>query len=216
MGILLNGIWWGFLRRWYGGLFPDEKYKILGSRGLQTFIMILSIFPVVFFRIKFRYELELPYLVVFSVAITSWIQFMFWSRGHGAILDEGRNKNPDISRYDRWFKYPLDSVWDSLLYLKNNNRFFNKLLRNWSGNKYGYSYDMCWTGCRYALPMIPVSIFLGFNFLLIGMLVPLTYEACLRIYERNLNFFNQFHWLNAGHKIAEILTGFSFGVLSVI
>lgn len=216
MGILLNGIWWGFLRRWYGGLFPDETYKILGSRGLQTFVMMLSIFPVAFFQIKFGYELELYYLVICSLAVTCWIQFMFWSRGHGAILDEGRNKNPDISRYDRWFKIPLDFIWDKLLELKNSNKFFGWILQNWSGNKYGYSYDMCWTGCRYTLPMLPVAIFLGFKFLLIGMLVPLVYEFCIRIYERNTTFFNKFHWLNAGHKIAEIFTGFIFGILIII
>lgn len=216
MGIFLNGIWWGFLRRWYGGLFPDEKYKVLGSRGLQTLVMMLSIFPVVFFQIKFGYELELIYLVICSLAVTCWIQFMFWSRGHGAILDEGRNKNPDISRYDRWFKIPLDFIWDKLLELKNSNKFFGWLLKNWSGNKYGYSYDMWWTGCRYTFPMIPVSVFLGFKFLLIGMLVPLVYEFCIRIYERNTTFFNKFHWLNAGHKIAEIFTGFIFGILIII
>ena len=30
----------GFLRRWYGGLFPDDKYKVLGNRALQTVVMI--------------------------------------------------------------------------------------------------------------------------------------------------------------------------------
>lgn len=66
---------------------------------------------------------------VLALITTCWVQFMFWSRGHGAILDEGRNKNPDISRYDRWFKVPLDFVWDKLLELKNNNKFFGRLLK---------------------------------------------------------------------------------------
>lgn len=74
---------------------------------------------------------------------------------------------------------------------------------------------MWWTGCRYTFPMVPVAIFLGFKFLLIGMLVPLIYEFCIRIYENNYKFFNQFHWLNAGHKIAEIITGFTFGALII-
>lgn len=215
MGIFLNGIWWGFLRRWYGGLFPDEKYKVLGNRGLQTAVMILSMLPVFYFQIKSQYNLTMEWNAVLALITTCWVQFMFWSRGHGAILDEGRNKNPDISRYDRWFKVPLDFVWDKLLELKNNNKFFGRLLKNWSGEKYGYSYDMCWTGCRYTFPMVPVAIFLGFKFILIGMLVPLIYEFCIRIYENNSKFFNQFHWLNAGHKIAEIITGFTFGALII-
>ena len=40
---LLNGALWGFLRRWFGGLFPDETYKVPGNRGLQTTVMILAL-----------------------------------------------------------------------------------------------------------------------------------------------------------------------------
>lgn len=32
-----------FARRWFGGMFPDEKYKILGNRGLQT-VFVIALF----------------------------------------------------------------------------------------------------------------------------------------------------------------------------
>ena len=36
------GLWWGFLRRWYGGCL--EQYPLLRNRGVQTTAMMLSMF----------------------------------------------------------------------------------------------------------------------------------------------------------------------------
>lgn len=214
---VLYGLLWGFLRRWFGGLFPEEKYKILGNRGLQTTIMIICLFPIIFFKCKDLYQ-ALPLYLCTTIAsiITLWIQFQYWSRGHGAtFLDMGRDKNPNLSRYARWFKVPLDYIWNKLLYLKNNNKFFKWLLQRWSGEMYGYSYDMWYHTLRYTLCMVLVSIALAdINYIFIGLLNAPIYEMCIRLYENKSYKWMKYDWLNSSNKLAEILNGFIFGFLT--
>ena len=214
MYCLLYGLWWGFLRRWFGGLFPDEQYKILGNRGLQTIVMLLSIFPVSYILCQNNYpQFSIIVNVILASCITAWSQFQFWSRGHGSTFaDMGRNKNPDLSRYDRWFKIPLDYCWNKLLYLKQNNKFFNWLLQRWSGTMYGYTYDMTYHTLRYTLCMVPVSlILLSWSFIIIGLLSAPIYELNIRFYEKKHYSFMDLPYLNTPNKLSEIIYGFVFG-----
>ena len=102
-----------FARRWFGGMFPDDEYKILGNRGLQTTFMcllFLSIFVV-------DYTSWIDWVI--GIAITMWLQFKFWSRGHGACFDIGRGVFPPeekvIKRYnERWYHFPCDWIFDKL------------------------------------------------------------------------------------------------------
>ncbi len=66
--MIINGILWSFIRRWYGGLF--DEYKGLGNRGIQTVVMITSIFFILLEQTSWWSALLL----------SSWIQFQFWSR----------------------------------------------------------------------------------------------------------------------------------------
>ena len=100
---LLNGLLWGFLRRWFGGGF-DEKYKWLGDRGLQTAVMVAAIFAALYDRTI--------WWVALLLAV--WIQFQFWSRAVGEILDCGRSPFQNAESYDRWYRVPLDWVYDKL------------------------------------------------------------------------------------------------------
>ena len=74
-----------FARRWFGGMFPEEKYKIFGSRGLQTVFMCM-----LFLSILVRDYTSLAEWIV-GVVLTAWLQFQFWSRGHGVCFDIGRS-----------------------------------------------------------------------------------------------------------------------------
>ena len=40
MDILLNGILWAFLRRWYGGL--EFKIQLLNKRFVKTIVMVTA------------------------------------------------------------------------------------------------------------------------------------------------------------------------------
>lgn len=74
----LNGCWWGFLRRWYGGLFPDEQYKILGNRGLQTTIMLLSLFPIIYQQTVSLYSTYSQlFNIIYASLVTAWIHSNF-------------------------------------------------------------------------------------------------------------------------------------------
>lgn len=215
---ILYGMLWAFLRRWFGGLFPDEQYKILGNRGLQTICMLISLFPVIYLKTLSVYpQYSLIINIILASFITAWIQFQFWSRGHGGTFgDMGRNKNPDLSRYNRWFKKPIDICWNYLLKLKNNNVFFGYILQRWSGTMYGYSYDMLYHTLRYTLCMIVPALLLNtWTFIIIGLLSAPIYELNMRIYEKykfNLKWM-KYHWLNTPNKLTEIIYGFIFGLL---
>lgn len=51
---MLNGLFWAFLRRWFGGFNPFKPdtliYKVFDSRGLQTFVMVMTLFLTLFDR----------------------------------------------------------------------------------------------------------------------------------------------------------------------
>lgn len=211
---ILYASWWGFLRRWFGGLFPDEQYKILGNRGVQTGFMLVSLFPVILNRVENIYSTHsLIFNSILASFITCWIQFQFWSRGHGStFLDMGRDHNPNISRYNRWFKKPLDWVWFKLLKLKENNRFFGWLLQKWSGRQYGYTYDIVWHGLRYTLCMIvPALLLHNWIYIFIGLCSAPLYEANLRFYESHSYKWMKIEWLDRSNKLTEIEYGFLFG-----
>lgn len=209
---ILYGIWWGFLRRWFGGLFSEDKHKFLSNRGLQTIFMMASLFPVLYICTHNTFFISLIYEILYTSILTAWIQFQFWSRGHGCILDMGRNKNPDITRYDRWYADLLDYIWDKGKDLKTRYTFFNKLLKNWSCKKYGYSYDISYTLLRYTCPMLLTSILMhSYIPTIIGLFSAPTYEACHRYYEKHNYKWMSYQGLNAPHKLAEIIYGFIFG-----
>lgn len=232
MGIILNGIWWGFLRRWFGGLFPDEKYKVLGNRGLQTTVMLLSLFPVIMYQTIYSSSsfmlwvssfFESKYHIYYSAAValvlTLWVQFQFWSRGHGGTFaDMGRTLEPNESRYNRWFKWPLDKIYDILNYLKLNNSTVAWLLQNWTGRKYGYTYDMVYHTMRYSLCMlVPTFALQNWTWFIIGLLSAPIYEMNLRLYEKNENLFlKKIEWLDRANKLSEIEYGFIFGALILL
>lgn len=169
-----------FARRWFGGAF---KTGIMSNRGLQTTFMIL-LFLSIFIK-------ELSYVSIISAIIISlWLQFQFWSRGHGACFDMGRDEKPSeetIKRYnERWYHKPVD-------YLVKN--------------KYGFLYDFIYMALRYACPMIPLMI-IDWKFILIGLFVSPVYSFCWNLKDReNYIFENKPDWINSPTKLAEIIYG---------
>ena len=103
----INGLMWAFLRRWFGGFNPlsesSRLYKVFDSRGLQTFVMVIALFLTLFDRT----------IAWLALCLSVWIQLQFWSRSTGEILDSGRVTQTAES-YDRWFRKPLDLIYDRL------------------------------------------------------------------------------------------------------
>ncbi len=175
-----------FARRWYGGLFTDLNIKFLTSRGLQSVFMI-GLFMSIYVTNPQSWQNW-----VIAAVVSSWLQFQFWSRGHGCCFDIGRGTSPDVSRYnERWYHYPCDWI-------------FKKL--GVSDYRYGFLYDLMYMSLRYACPMIPMMIF-DWRYILIGLSVAPVYAFCWTLWEKEpWARFNQ-KWLDNPTKWAEIIVG---------
>lgn len=176
----------GFLRRWYGGLFPDDKYKVLGNRALQTSVMIgvmLGIFVD-------DWQSWRDWLVSGVVAL--WLQFQFWSRGHGCAYDLSRGGYPDektIKRYnERWYHIPCDWMAEK--------RFFSF---------YGRGYDFTYMLLRYTCPMLPMILF-DWKYILIGLSVAPIYAFCWQWSESDVWIF-KLKGLSTATNLAEVICG---------
>lgn len=176
----------GFLRRWYGGLFPDDEYKIISNRGLQTGFMI-GLFLTIYITDWQDWK-----NILLAVAISCWLQFQFWSRGHGVCFDQSRGGYPDaetLKRYnERWCHIPCDWLADK--------GFFSY---------YGWGYDFTYMFLRYACPMLPMMFF-DWKYVLIGAAISPIYAVCWQWYESRVWCFN-FWGCKTATNLAEILSG---------
>lgn len=185
--ITLNGLLWAFLRRWYGGLIDEDKHPLLGSRGLQTVIMIACLFVILSTKIVWWVALLLA----------AWIQFQFWSRAVGEILDCGRSTVQSAESYKRWFRIPLDWVYDKLGKIKYT----------------GY-YDWWYGWLRYGLPMIvPAAVLDDWRFLILGLAGSPVYYGCWWLFDCFPALYKLPAWCGQPKNLAEISYGFIFGIV---
>lgn len=168
-------------RRIFGG--ACENIPILKNRGVQTTFMILLFLSI---------YLPATQNWLLSIIITAWLQFQFWSRGHGACFDIGRGGYPTedtIIRYrERWYHIPCDWLAEK--------RFFSY---------YGKGYDFCYMTLRYTCPMIPMMIF-DWKYILIGLSVRTIYAICWEWYESSVWKFKK-TWCKNATELAEIISG---------
>ena len=140
--ILLMFFLGALARVWYGA---DGLPKLLQNRGLQTVYMMLLFIACLYDDYSWQ-----GWCVV--VAVVCWLQFQFWSRGHGCCFDVGRDVNPTADTIDRY-----DDRW--------YHKVCDKLLPN---HKYGFLYDFFYLMLRYTCPMIPMMIF-DWRYILVGL-----------------------------------------------
>lgn len=186
---MLNGLLWAFLRRWYGGLVDEDSHPLLGSRGIQTVVMITSLFAVLSARTDWWAALLLA----------AWIQFQFWSRAVGEILDCGRSTTQTAASYNRWFRGLIDLVYDKL----------GKV-------KYVGYYDWWYGWLRYLLPMIIPAIILNDGvFIVIGLFSSPVYYGCWLLFDYFPALYKLPVWCGQPKNMAEIIYGFTFGFLLI-
>lgn len=177
-------VWGGFLRRWFGG--ACESIFILKNRGVQTLFMILTFLSIYLTDYKDWKDW------IFALTVSCWLQFIFWSIGHGPGFDEGRGEYPNEETIKRYQKYYLNVIPD------------------WFADKgfysyYGVGYDFTWMFVRYTFPMIPMA-FLNWHYLLIGMSISPIYLFCWEWYESSVWLFTE-KWRSKATEEAEILSG---------
>ena len=171
-----------FSRRWYGGAL--EKIPVLNNRALQTGFMI-GLFLNIYVADWHNW--------FWPLVISLWLQFEFWSLGHGCCFDLGNGGKPDeatIARYEqRWYHKPCD--WLA------KKRFFGY---------YSTRYDFMYMTLRYTCPMIPL-IFLDWRYFLVGNAAAPIYLFCWDLYNSNLWPEKLPSWANSPTKWAEMIYG---------
>lgn len=178
----------GFARLWFGS---DLVSKIWSNRGLQTAFM-LALFIACFYEENLTW---FGWAVV--VAATCWLQFQFFSRGHGCCFDLGRGGQPDAAtliRYnERWYHYPVDWLFEKVFKCPTN--------------KYGFLYDFFYLTLRYTCPMLPMMI-LDWRYILVGLSIAPIYAFSISLQEREPWIFDESKWYwRRGWSLAEIATG---------
>lgn len=184
--VIIYFILGALLRLWYGS---NLTSKFWGNRAIQTTVMIIILFSIYYFINTNNW---IPALV-----ISMWLQFQYFSRGHGAVIDTGDNKNvteDTISRYNsRWYHYPVDYLFEKL---------------NRADRKYGYLYDTLYLWLRYSFPLLPLSLILHPGYFLIGTSIPFIYIFANNLQKEEPWVFdkNKWYW-RRGWALAEMLTG---------
>lgn len=185
MLFLLYGCIGAFLRRWYGGVLNDKK--ILGNRGVQTVVMLA-----VFLSIYAPYgNLSKWQAWIIPVIVCCWLQFQYWSRGHGCCFDISHYPVEEyIKRYnERWYHIPCD-----------------KLIPE--SNRYGMLYDFLYMALRYTCPMIPMML-IDWRYILIGLAISPVYTIFWYIYDRDKWFYDKCPaWCNSPTNFGEVVGGF--------
>ena len=177
-----------FARLWFGS---DLESKIWGNRGLQTAFMLI-LFLSIYVTNFTSWENWLM-----GVLVTCWLQFQYFSRGHGCCFDLGRGGQPDAAtliRYnERWYHYPCDWLFEEVF--------------KCPANKYGFLYDFFYLTLRYTDPMLPMMIF-DWRYILVGLSVAPIYAFSITLQEREPWVFDENKWYwRRGWSLAEILSG---------
>lgn len=151
------------LRRLYGGGWNNSN--LLASRGFQTCLMI-ALMLMVFWPTTVK-------SAIWSFALVLWLQFQFWSRGHGCCFDIGRDTEPSESTveryYERWYAFPIDWLY---------NKF--------QAPKYDFLYDFLYMFLRYTGPVAVLSLVLwDWHWLWLGLPIAPFYAFCHTLFERS-------------------------------
>lgn len=176
-------IFWAIWRRLYG----EGTFKEVLSRFYQTLIAI-SVLTCKLGEWNCQSKL-------IAMGISIWVISEYWSRGVGEIIDAGLNHQQTKESYNRWFRLPLDLVYDLL-----------------GKKKYAGFYDFWYSLIRYAIGAAPLCYYS----LLAILLMPFQYFIYLGCHKLYFRFPQMFSWpltLDEPKNMAEIIHGFLFGLI---
>lgn len=175
MGFLLS-----IFRRYFGGY--DGNINILEKRGIQCAFCILTVFC-------YRCYVD----EWWRALITAILVYIFFSKGHYYYFLCGTESNKYIDEQEakgrkpamHWVVAPI-----------------NKLLGFVPRSK-----QYCFVGMflRYCLWSLPVGLFVGWQFVLVGISVPFIYNACFWV------DFPPCKMAKSPTNYAELITGFIVG-----
>ena len=134
-----------------------------------------------------------------ALGISIWVVIQYWSRAIGEIIDAGLNHQQDASSYDRWFRVPLDWVYDLL-----------------GKEKYVGFYDFWYALIRYGIGALPL---LWYSWLAL-LLMPFQYFIylwCHKLFAKYPSLYTNKIMvkltLNESKNLAEVIHGGLFAVV---
>jgi hypothetical protein len=175
MGIILS-----LFRRFFGGY--DSKYDVLENRGVQCAFCILVV-------LAYRLCVD----VWWSALATAILVYIFFCKGHYYYFLCGMESDQYIDEQEKKGRKPaMDWI------VRPVNKLFGFAPR---------SRQYCFVGMllRYGLWSIPVSLFVGWQFVLVGLSVPFIYNACFWVE------FPSCRLAKSPTNWAELITGFITG-----
>lgn len=182
---MLSSIFWALWRRLWG----HGDFKKVISRAIQAIIGMTAL----------TYQLHGSLNIWFTIAVAVWVVLQYWSRAVGAILDAGLNHDQDASLYGRWFRIPLDWVYDKL-----------------GKKKYVGFYDFWYASLRHAVGALPLFYYSW----LAVFLIPFhyfIYLACIKLFQKYPSLYHNTIatklTLNEPKNVAEIIHGALFGLI---
>ena len=149
--IYLYALFTGLWRRIYG---EGAISGFLGNRGFQAvvFVLVMTLIYSITYTIT---------CILASLILSVYFYAQFWSRAIGSTLDCGEATHQDKNSYSRWFRIPLDWVYDKL-----------------GKTKYVGMYDFWYMMLRYTLCMVPLCV-MSPCYLLCGISAPIVYTLLL-------------------------------------
>jgi hypothetical protein len=187
MELLLSIIFWQCFRRAYG----EGKFKKILSRTVQT---IIAIMVLTYQLAEWNWQ-----AVLIALCISIWVVIQYWSRAIGEIIDAGLNHHQDASSYDRWFRIPLDWIYDKL-----------------GKQKYVGFYDFWYSLIRYAIGALPL-LYYSWLALLLMPFQYFIYLGCHKLFyhfpDLYLNKTLERLTLNEPKNLAEVIHGALFGLI---
>lgn len=185
-------IFWAIWRRLYG----EGKFKKYVNRTLQTLIAV----AVLSFQLYCAKDCgQLVYKLLIPLSIAVWVVIQYWSRAIGEIIDAGLNHHQTKESYNRWFRIPLDWIYNLL-----------------GKEKYVGFYDFWYSLLRYgigALPLLYYSWIAVFLMPFQYFIYLLCHKLFFRFPDLYLNKVLEKLTLNEPKNIAEIIHGALFGLI---
>lgn len=183
---MIYGLLFAIWRRVYG---EGSIKGLLGNRAFQSFLCIVLLMSV-FATILTTWEI---WLTVFIIA--TWVTIQYWSRAVGEIIDAGLNNQQNADSYDRWFRIPLDWIYDKL-----------------GKQKYVGAYDFWYSCIRYGIGAAPLCHYSWWALALIPLHYPI-YLFCHKLYNKFPKMYQLKYNLNEPKNLAELIHGFIFGLI---
>lgn len=183
----MSMLFWSLWRRLYG----EGTFKKILPRTVQT---IIAVIVLTYQLAEWNWQ-----AVLIALGISIWVVIQYWSRAIGEIIDAGLNHHQTAESYDRWFRIPLDWVYDKL-----------------GKQKYVGFYDFWYSFIRYGVGALPLFYY-SWQAVFLMPFQYFIYLGCHKLFMKCPKLYNntalKYITLNEPKNVAEVIHGALFGLI---